>query len=91
MFQKNNICIYIYIPGIYKFSLRSGMSVACGKTLLADIRIRWVGLNFSTNCSYMCCSWGNSLNVPDNNQKCVSIKKIVGVEHADEVDARERL
>ena len=61
----------------------------CKKTL-AEIRIWWVGLNYSTNCSCMCCSWGNSSNVPVNNQICISIRKIV-VEHADEGDAREQL
>ena len=84
--------IYTYIVYIllyiYKFSLRSGMSVAFKKTL-AEIRIWWVGLNYSTNCSYMCCSWGNSSNMPVNNQICIGIRKIV-VEHADEGDARRQ-
>ena len=42
--------LYIYIR--YKCFLRSVMSVACEKTI-ADIYIRWVGVNYSNNCNYV--------------------------------------
>ena len=60
------------------------MGVACKKTLRSSCRNTYLVGSFELfhqliNCSCMCCSWGNSSNVPGNNQICISKRKIVVV------------